>query len=255
MAKLYGGRWRVVSGDLGEGGQSVILRVVDDYGEYNGEFALKRIRNPWRHQRFQNEITAIKRLEHPNIIKLIDHSALDDVNSNNDKQFLVMPIAEGKDLGKPSRYKLYSGALDSVLLVSITIAKALQVAHLANVIHRDIKPENILFTGDGHDLWIADFGICLLREQPRNTPDGEVVGPQNYMAPELEAGGNLEVTPAADIYSLGKVIYFMISGGIVIPRERLHEKRYSAILSAGEKTRRTGILLSQMICLAEPSCS
>jgi serine/threonine protein kinase len=96
---------------------------------------------------------------------------------------------------------------------------------------------------------VSDFGICLIqsREQ-RNTREGEVVGPAVFMASELEGGGKLAVTPDADIYSLGKVIYYMVTGGVRMPRERLHEQAYAAPFAAGGRVLRLKILVSQMIC-------
>jgi serine/threonine protein kinase len=211
MAKIYGERWQITDSPvLGEGGQSHVFPCVDLHGEYKGEFALKRIKNPNRTDRFKNEIEAIKRLNNSNVIKLIDHSALDSPTIEA-KQFLVTPIARGGDLSKQDRVSLYKGSVDAVLQVAIQMASGLEAAHDAGIIHRDIKPENILFIGAGHDLWISDFGICLICARGRLTPADEVVGPRAFMAPELEDGGQLDVSPAADVYSLGKVIYYMIS--------------------------------------------
>jgi serine/threonine protein kinase len=210
--------------------------------------ALKRIRNPERQSRFLTEIEAVKRLQHPNIIKLIDHSALDIETNNEEKMFLVMPLAQGGDLSKPERLSLYPNSLDSSLIVSKQIAQALITAHDAGIIHRDVKPQNILFSGNGHEIWLADFGICLIREQPRGTVTDEVVGPRFFMAPELDDGGKLEVSPAADIYSLGKVIYYMLSGGVIIPREQIHEARYRELFSRGGRYSTLQSLLERMIC-------
>lgn len=249
MAKIYGKRWQIASDkQLGRGGQAQVFRVTDLRGEHSVELALKRVINPERHQRFLNEIEAITRVSHPNIIKLIDHSALGDTNAEIEKQYLVMPIANGGDLDAPGRIQLYKGLIDGVVQVGKQIADALTIAHEASIIHRDIKPANILFTGNGHEVWVTDFGICLLREKPRLTEPGEVVGPRAFMAPELEDGGNLDVTPAADVYSLGKVLYFMISGGVVLPRERLDEDQYKNLLLKGERHQQLFILLRQMIC-------
>src|SRR4029077_10128253 len=66
--------------------------------------------------------------------------------------------------------------------------------------------------------------------------------------PELEDGGQLEVTPAADIYSLGKVIFYMLSGGMIVPRERLHEAPYQGVFAGGERHRLLEHLLARMIC-------
>jgi serine/threonine protein kinase len=249
MAKIYGGRWQIVADKrLGSGGQAQVFRVTDLQGEFSGEYALKRVLNPERHERFRNEIGAIKRISHPNIIKLIDHSALGDRTAEVEKQYLVMPVASGGDLCQRGRVQLYKGLIDSVLAVGKQLADALRAAHEVGVIHRDVKPANILFTGNGHEVWVTDFGICLLRGQSRLTEAGEVVGPRAFMAPELEDGGNLDVTTAADVYSLGKVLYYMISGGVVLPRERLDEAQYKDLLLKGERQQQLLILLRQMIC-------
>jgi serine/threonine protein kinase len=77
---------------------------------------------------------------------------------------------------------------------------------------------------------------------------GEVVGPRAFIAPELEeGGGNLDVTPAVDVYSLGKVIYFMLSGGRELPRERLDEPQFAAVFQGGERHRLVQLLLRRMI--------
>jgi serine/threonine protein kinase len=120
-----------------------------------------------------------------------------------------MPIAEGGNLAKPERLAFYTGSIEATLHVATQIASALAAAHVKKIIHRDVKPANVLFTGTGHQCLLTDFGICLVRDKPRNTETKEVVGPWAFMAPELEEGGQLDVSPAADICSLGKVIYFL----------------------------------------------
>ena len=99
-AKTYGGRWRLTGKQIGKGGQSEVFGVVDTSGQLSGEFALKRVLNPKRHHRFVSEIEAIKTLDHPNVIKLIDHSILSSPGVVPEKQYLVMPIAEDGDLSK-----------------------------------------------------------------------------------------------------------------------------------------------------------
>jgi serine/threonine protein kinase len=249
MAKIYGERWQISSEKrLGSGGQAEVFRVIDIRGEYAGEYALKRVLNPSRHERFRREIEAIRTIQHPNIIKLIDHSALSDLNGEIEKQFLVMPIAEGGDLSQPGRVSLYRGSIDGVIQVGKQLAAALTAAHAARVIHRDVKPANVLFTGNGHETWLSDFGICLLRDHTRLTEIGEVAAPRSFLAPELEDGGQLDVTPAADVYSLGKVLYYMISGGVTLPRERLDDGQYNEILLQGERHQLLYSLLREMIC-------
>src|ERR1043166_6010089 len=248
MTRIYGERWKQVR-HLKSGGQGDVFAVVDLRGQYAGEYALKRVRNPRRHARFRAEIQAIKRLDHPNVVKLVDHSALDAADSDAGKHFFVMPIAQGGDLN--DRAAIYKTSLDSVLQVARQIALALAEAHKAGIVHRDIKPANVLFSGVGHDVLVSDFGICLLRDEIRSTESDEIVGPRSFMAPELETGGRLDVTPAADVYSLGKVIYFMISGGTILPRERLYEAEYKNVFPNGERYTLLSILLGRMVCPVE----
>jgi hypothetical protein len=88
------GRWQIVD-DIDQGGQATVFRVKDSTGEHLGFFAMKRVLNPKRRERFRNEVHAIATLEHPNVVQLIDNSALDALPSESERQYLVMPIAEG----------------------------------------------------------------------------------------------------------------------------------------------------------------
>jgi serine/threonine protein kinase len=159
-----------------------------------------------------------------------------------------MPVANGGHLGDAGRLSLYKDSIDAVLQVAKQVAGALSAAHAAKIIHRDVKPENILITGMGHELWLSDFGICLIREAPRVTEPPEVMRPRAFMAPELEQGGQLDVTPSADIYSLGKVLFYMLSGGVILPRERIHEEQFRKAFAKGERYGLMEVLLSGMIC-------
>ncbi|WP_158912695.1 serine/threonine-protein kinase [Caulobacter sp. S45] len=249
MATIFGGRWKITSGPgLGQGGQGHVFPVADLTGEHDGDFALKRLMNKARFARFRNEVLGATRAGHPNVIKLVDHSPIDAPSEAD--AFLVMPIAKGGDLGKPDRLSLYTHQVEATLQVAKQVASGLRAAHAKGVIHRDVKPANILFTGAGHDLWLADFGLCLLVDDAnRPTEMGEVVGPRAFIAPELEGGGKQEATAAADIYSLGKVIYYMLTGGVIIPRERGHEAEYRQFFETeSERLRHLGLLVDQMVC-------
>jgi serine/threonine protein kinase len=169
--KLYGGRWKIL-GTLKEGGQSWVYRVIDTKGEFDGTFALKRLKNRDRIARFRTEVEILRRLQDPHIVKLIDAQIQDDAS---DDSFLVMPIAANGDLDE--RLQLYKDQIESVVTVAVQVANALGHAHKEGVIHRDIKPGNLLFPGTGHDVLVSDFGISRdLSATERNTPDGEIVG-------------------------------------------------------------------------------
>ena len=98
-------------------------------------------------------------------------------------------------------------------------------AHGAKIVHRDIKPSNLLVRGDG-SIAVGDFGLCLhLGAEDRFTLTEEAVGARNYMAPELEDGRRDDVTVAADVYSLGKILYFLFAGRS-FSREKHREPGY-----------------------------
>jgi serine/threonine protein kinase len=172
MGRKYGNRWEGVGGNLGQGGQSTVLRVKDVTKELDGEYALKRAGKNARIFRFRTEIEAIKMLRHPNIVRLIDHSAFEDGPSTEETKYLVMPIALGGDLS--NAVDRYRGNVERTLSVARQIAEGLQEAHAHRVIHRDIKPKNILpARPDADEIWIADFGICLIRDgRDRGTETG-----------------------------------------------------------------------------------
>jgi len=240
------GKWEIVDA-VDEGGQAHVFRVKDRTGGQPGLFALKRLRNGKRIDRFRNEVEAVAALKHPNVVPLIDKSALHDPISKKDRRYLVMPLADGRSLDDVARFK---GDARRVIGVARQIAAGLAEAHThtPRIIHRDVKPGNVLFPKkDADDVWVSDFGICLIDDgRPRQTEDGERPGPAMFMAPELEGGGQLDVGPEADVYSLGKVIFFMLSGGVILPRERLDESPYREVLD-GPGLGRLKALLSQMI--------
>ena len=246
MAKDEYGKWEIVD-DIDEGGQAHVFRVKDRTGAVPGILALKRLRNGNRIDRFRNEVEAVAALKHPNVVPLIDNSALYAPAFKKDRRYMVMPFAEGGSLDDAARFK---GDARRTLGVARQIAAGLAAAHThtPRIIHRDVKPGNVLFPRkDADEVWVSDFGICLIDDdRPRQTVDGERPGPAMFMAPELEGGGKLDVGPEADVYSLGKVIFFMLSGGTILPRERLNETPYREVLE-GKGLGRLKALLSGMI--------
>jgi serine/threonine protein kinase len=245
MAKVYGDRWELV-GSLGRGGQAEVFTVNDLRGEVPDLSVLKRILNGKRRHRFLNEVGACKRLSHPNVMRIIDHSALEVDDDSAERMYLVMPLMAEGSLER--RIALYKDSLDSTLQVAVALADGLQHAHASGVIHRDVKPANILFASPDHIPTISDFGICLIRGEERTTETGERVGPADFMAPELLRGGQLDVKPSVDVYSLGKVMYYMLSGGVVVPREDHGLSEYDIFSRRGGRYLLLARLLDRMIC-------
>ncbi|MBD8880110.1 protein kinase [Rhodanobacter sp. 7MK24] len=247
MAKTYGERW-VLGNSLGSGGQGEVFYATDRSGEITEAVALKRLKNQNRAERFIREIEAIRSVDHQHVIKLIDHSSVNTADKEQ-PMFIVMPLAAGGDLSK--RVLTYKDSLDSTLIVAQQLASALAAAHSAGVIHRDVKPQNILFQDGGHHSILTDFGICYMHADERVTPMDEAVGPRVFMSPEMEGGRVIEVRQAADVYSLGKLIYYMISGGVMLPREAIHEAQYASIFAESGRYHLLKMLLGKMICVED----
>jgi serine/threonine-protein kinase len=174
-------------------------------------------------ERFLQEITTTAQLQHPNILPLFDSGAArvagqasSDEPSTLDPRpatalFYVMPFIEGETLRARLDRETQLGVADAVRLTA-EVADALQYAHAHGIVHRDIKPENILLHA-GRPM-VADFGIALAVSAAaggRMTETGMSLGTPHYMSPE-QATAEKEITPRSDIYSLGSVLYEMLTG-------------------------------------------
>ncbi len=160
--------------------------------------------------RFLREIRITARLQHPNILTLIDSGEADGF------LYYVMPYVEGASLRERLSERLYLPAGEAVR-VARAVAAALDHAHGHGVIHRDIKPENILFNGE-HPI-LADFGVALAvgsASDPHLTKAGVSVGTPAYMSPE-QAAGNRELDGRSDLYSLACVLHEMLTGELLFP--------------------------------------
>ncbi len=165
-------------------------------------------------ENFQNEATALDRVRHPNIISRLGHGSARDMN-NTIFHYLVLEYLPGGDLSKACRENNLN--LKQALSYLEQVCAGLGNAHKNGIIHRDIKPQNLLLTADRHTVKIADFGVARVAQS-----DAPItrVGTNMYAPPEhspMLSGdtGTLtfkELTPAADIYSLAKSAYVLISG-------------------------------------------
>lgn len=209
------GRWQVVSEHDG-GGQAYIYRVVDTRNVHHGEWALKKLKNAKRHERFSREILALRKLQgHPNIITLID------ADDSDEPSWFVMALGQGS-LEQCAPEGGYS--IETVFRLFRQICNGVAALHEANVVHRDLKPDNIIMAES--NAKVGDLGLCLISEMERITPDWEAVGPRYFMAPEAEAGRDEDADVSMDIYSLGKLFYWLLTGTI-LPREKLHDRKYA----------------------------
>lgn len=213
------GSWESVGGIFAEGGQGR-LYLVKNLSDVSEEiYVLKELKNPKRKKRFEREIAAIANIgPHPNVIQLVDIGIYRDEN----KPCYVMPRADcSLDIYLPEISKNINLSFEVFKL----ICAGVEHLHRADIVHRDLKPENILiFSGTPK---ISDFGICLVANENRLTSTSEAVGPRFYMAPELEDGKNLDVSPSSDVYSLGKILYFILSKGKIFSREKYNQPKFN----------------------------
>lgn len=207
MAKVYGDRWEIIE-SLPGGGQADIFLVRDRTGEENAPLVLKRNKNPRRELRFRNEVESIQKLDHRNIIRLIDFDTKDE------KPWYVQEYYPDGDL-KAYVGKAIELSWKTAFDIFYQICEALAYCHNKGVFHRDLKPANVFLDQKRERVVVGDFGLAWIpKESDRATTTTEAVGSPHYMAPEYRNGRVDEPTSKGDVYSLGKVLYFLLSGGL-----------------------------------------
>jgi serine/threonine protein kinase len=152
--------------------------------------------------RFKREAQSVGTLRHPNIVQVIDFDAVDD------EYYMVMEFIDGDTL-KALLSRRGALPVTEAIALMVKIADAVSYAHRAGMIHRDIKPANIMMTAAGEPI-LTDFGIAKILSATNLTATGVAVGTPAYMSPE--AGRGEKVDERADIYSLGIMLYEMVTG-------------------------------------------
>ena len=207
------GKWEILK-SLPEGGQAHTFLVRNIGEEIDKQpYVLKRLKNLGRIERFKREIEIGLKLSHHNLVKIVDF----DLKA--EKPYFVTEYCEGGDLEKRG----VGQGLDplSALRMMTPICHGIAHAHSKGVIHRDINPKNIFLKGPDGIPIVGDFGICHVDEQGRRlTLMEEAVGPRLYISPELEDGRADQVSPRSDVYSLGKLLYWLITGAIFAREKR-----------------------------------
>jgi len=192
---------------IGRGGMGVVYKARQR--SLNRLVALKMIRDgnhakPKDLARFRIEARAVAQLRHANIVQI------HEIGEEGGLPFVALELLERESLETRTAGTPQPGPQAAQILS--TLARAIHVAHQAGIIHRDLKPSNVLFTSDGV-LKITDFGLAKRLEQDEgHTESGQVMGSPSYIAPEQARGRNREVGPAADIYSLGAILYQLLTG-------------------------------------------
>jgi serine/threonine-protein kinase len=191
LARLIGrGAYGEVYVGAAEDGPNVAVKVLDPSLAREAEVIA----------RFEREAETARRLDHPNVVRVLD------VGSARGKHYIVMELVHGGSL----RRLLQRGAPPAVLLsILAEVARGLAFAHAAGVVHRDVKPENVLVTRSRHAK-IADFGLARAADLATLTTDGRMLGTASYMSPEQARGRR--AVPASDVYSVGVMLYEIISG-------------------------------------------
>lgn len=203
IQRTLSGRY-VLEEELGSGGMAEVYRARDKL--LDRPVAVKILHAAYRSDsefisRFHLEAKSAARLSHPNIVSIYD------VGTDGSDHYIVMEYVRSKTLKDKIREEGPLGILTAVSIAS-DIANGLCHAHNNNIVHCDIKPHNILMTNDGHAK-IADFGIARAVTESTLTDSGNVVGSVHYFSPEQAQGG--VITPKSDIYSLGVVMYEMLT--------------------------------------------
>lgn len=206
MRLRYVGDYELLE-EIARGGMGIVWRAKQI--SLNRTVAVKTVRDgalasPDDVQRFLREAEAAANLQHPNIV------AIHEVGEHQGQYYFSMDYVDGRDLAAIRR----DGPLPPQQIAKLmqTIADAIHFAHQRGTLHRDLKPQNVLIDAAGQPR-ITDFGLAkLANEDSRLTQAGVVMGSPSYMPPEQAAGNLAEIGPHSDVYSLGAILYELLTG-------------------------------------------
>jgi serine/threonine protein kinase len=214
MSTLLGttlnGRYRLEA-RIGSGGMSTVYRATDE--TLQRQVAIKLMHREIASdsdqlERFRREARAVAQLSHPHIVGVIDYG--EDLDPAHPRPYIVFEYVEGETLKERIRR---SGRLPitEAVAYAIEIARALGTAHAHHIVHRDVKPQNVLIDEEGQAK-VTDFGIARTLDEEGLTADGRVLGTTDYVSPEQALGRH--VTGQSDLYSVGVVLYEMLTGEV-----------------------------------------
>lgn len=190
---------------LGEGGMSYVYKAIDK--QLQREVAIKTLKPTYVEQekfveRFKREAQTAANLNHPNIVQIFDWGI-------GEEPFFVMEYIEGNTLTDIIANKR-AISMSDILFIGAQVSSGLQAAHTKGLVHRDIKPGNIMITPEGK-VKVTDFGIVSLQNEESDiTKTGSILGTASYISPEQAQGK--PVSKQSDLYSLGTVLYELITG-------------------------------------------
>jgi serine/threonine-protein kinase len=210
MSTLVGmqlnGRYRL-DAQIGSGGMSTVYRAFDAVLERRVAVKLMHreiAADTDQLERFRREARAVAQLSHPHIVGVID------AGEEDGRPYIVFEYVEGETLKDRIR-RMGRLPVDEAIAYAIEISRALGAAHARHIVHRDVKPQNVLIDEEG-SAKVTDFGIARSLDEEGLTADGRVLGTTDYVSPEQALGH--DVNGQSDIYSLGVVLFEMLTGDV-----------------------------------------